>query len=200
MLGFAPIASEPLGSTGATGGGVVITPTAPVASLITLTGPSTGEMLAASAPFTVGTDYPVSSPVAITPYAVGGGYFAPNTVVLTSTSPTATFLYVPDSTGAKSINVMNGIGLAPASSIAYTATASTAPAPVAAPQAGDWSGSHFTGWREDEWKKRQAERDSLADEIRAAAAEVAENAAKAARAAMLAMKAKKVIKKRSRFF
>lgn len=198
MLGFAPIAGDAIGAGGTAPSGVV-TPPAPTATLVTLTGPSSGEVLQGSAPFTVGTDYPVTAPVAITPYAVGGGYFAPNSVILTPTTTTATFLYVADSVGSKSINVMNGIGLTQPGSIAYTATPSMALPPVLLPQAGDGIGS-YAGWKEEDWKKRQDVRDTLAEEIRAAAAEVEANAAKAARAAMLAMKAKKATKKRSRYF
>jgi hypothetical protein len=90
-----------------------------------LTGPTTGEELITSTPFTVSLagDSSLTSTVVITPHDGGdGGTFAPTTVTLSVASPTATFTYTPASVGTKAISVTNNRGLTNPAGISYIST------------------------------------------------------------------------------
>lgn len=96
---------------------------------VTLSGPASGLVSAASSDFTVGVSPvggTITGTITITPNDGGaGGTFNPLTVSLTSAAPTATFKYTPSSEGAKSINVANNGGLTNPANLTYTVTASS---------------------------------------------------------------------------
>jgi hypothetical protein len=101
-----------------------LTFTAAYATTYTLSGPSSGDVGAASTNFTValvaGTSVP--APVTVTPSAgAGGGTFTPTTVNLTTGAPSATFTYMPASVGTKTVAVTNSGGLTDPTSLTYTA-------------------------------------------------------------------------------
>jgi hypothetical protein len=99
----------------------------PVATGMTMTGPTSGAANAASTNFTIGVTPvggTITGTVVVTPSDVGaGGSFSPASVSLTSGSPSATFTYTPTSTGARTISVTNNGGLTNPSNITYTASA-----------------------------------------------------------------------------
>jgi hypothetical protein len=96
------------------------------ASIITLTGPTSGVNGSASTNFTVSSDLPVTSSIVVTPSDnSGGGTFSPTTVTISAEVSTNTFTYTPASVGSKTISVTNDGGLSNPSSIAYTATSNT---------------------------------------------------------------------------
>lgn len=103
-------------------------PAPAAATAVTLTGPTSGVVSAASSNFNVGVSPgggTIPGTVTVTPSSNGGGgTFTPTSVALTTASPTATFTYTPASTGAKTISVTNNGGLTNPSSITYTATSS----------------------------------------------------------------------------
>ena len=102
------------------------------ATVVTLTGPTSGLNGVASTAFTVGVNGGISSTITVTPSdSSGGGTFTPTSVSLTSASPSATFTYTPASTGAKTISVTNSGSLTNPTSITYTVSAAaTAPGQV----------------------------------------------------------------------
>jgi hypothetical protein len=91
---------------------------------VTLTGPTSGTVGQASAPFTASTDNPITSgSVIVTPSDGGnGGTFSPTTVTLTSTTSTGQFTYTAASQGTKTISVANNGGLSNPASISYAAS------------------------------------------------------------------------------
>lgn len=93
------------------------------ATAVTLTGPSSGAVGAASTNFTAGANGTITGTVVVTPSdGGGGGTFTPTTVSISSGTPTATFTYTPASAGAKTISVTNNGSLSNPSSITYTAS------------------------------------------------------------------------------
>jgi hypothetical protein len=97
--------------------------TAPTATAVTLTGPTSGATGAASTNFTVGVNGTIGTSVVVTPNdSSGGGTFTPTSVTLTSGSPSGTFTYSPASDGAHTVSVTNGSSLSNPSSITYTST------------------------------------------------------------------------------
>lgn len=112
----------------------------PVATAVTLSGPSGGIVSTASTSFTVGVSPvggTVSGTVTVTPTDGGaGGTFTPTTVSLTTAAPNKTFTYTPAATGAKTISISNNGGLTNPSGVSYTVSAAaTAPATMGAPVA-----------------------------------------------------------------
>lgn len=104
--------------------GTSFTTSAAAATAVTMTGPSSGAVGAASTAFTVGANGTITGTVTVTPSdGGGGGTFTPTSVALSSATPTATFTYTPASAGAKTISVTNNGGLANPSTITYTASA-----------------------------------------------------------------------------
>lgn len=94
------------------------------ATAVTMTGPSSGNVSAASTNFTIGANGTITGTVVVTPSdGGGGGTFTPTTVSISSGTPTATFTYTPSSTGAKTISVTNNGSLTNPSNITYTASA-----------------------------------------------------------------------------
>lgn len=87
------------------------------ATTYTLSGPASGSVGVESTPFTVAllANQAVPSPVTITPHAIsgggGGGTFTPSSVILSTTSPSATFTFTPTTSGAISIETTNAGGL-----------------------------------------------------------------------------------------
>lgn len=113
-----------LNACGGGGGGGDSTPTT---TTLTLSGPSSGVVNAASAAFTVAVSGPVAADIVVTPSSGGGGgSFAPATVTLTAGAPSATFTYTPATAGAKTISVTNNQGLANPASLAFAATDASA--------------------------------------------------------------------------
>jgi hypothetical protein len=113
-----------LSACGGGGGGGDSTPTT---TTLTLSGPSSGLVNAASAAFTVAVGGPVAADIVVTPNSgSGGGSFVPATVTLTAAAPSATFTYTPTTTGAKTISVTNNQGLANPASLTFAATAASA--------------------------------------------------------------------------
>lgn len=96
-----------------------------VTTAVTMTGPTTGTVGAASSNFTIGANGQITGTVVVTPSDGGaGGTFTPATVSISSGSPTGTFTYTAASTGAKTISVTNDGSLSNPSTITYTASAS----------------------------------------------------------------------------
>jgi hypothetical protein len=94
------------------------------ATAITLTGPSSGALGAASTNFTAGADGVITGTITVTPSDGGGsGTFTPTSVNISSGTPTATFTYTPSTSGAKSITVTNNGSLTNPSALTYTPTA-----------------------------------------------------------------------------
>lgn len=104
--------------------GTSFTTSAAAATAVTMTGPSSGAVGAASTAFTVGANGTITGTDTVTPSdGGGGGTFTPTSVAISSGTPTATFTYTPASAGAKTISVTNNGGLANPSTITYTASA-----------------------------------------------------------------------------
>ena len=93
---------------------------------VTMSGPSSGTVGAASSNFNIGVTPgggTITGTVTVTPADGGaGGTFTPTTVNLTTGSPTATFTYTAASSGAKTISVTNNGSLTNPSNISYTAS------------------------------------------------------------------------------
>jgi hypothetical protein len=100
------------------------------ATAYTLTGPSSGFVNNASAPFTVQSNGYLSGSVTITPADSSlSGSFSPATVTLAAgNSTSASFTYTPTTTGARSISTTDSSTLTDPSPITYTA--SNPPPPV----------------------------------------------------------------------
>lgn len=109
--------------------GVTYTASAAAATAITMSGPATGAVSAASANFTVAANGTIAGTVVVTPSDNGGGgSFTPTTVSLSSGTPSGTFKYTPSATaGARTISATNNGGLTNPSNITYTSTAANAP-------------------------------------------------------------------------
>ena len=87
------------------------------------TGPSTGETGVASTDFTVSLQT-VPASVTVTPNDSGnGGTFDPQSVLLTTDSPSATFTYTPASVGNKTISTTNDGTLTDPAPLTYVSTA-----------------------------------------------------------------------------
>jgi hypothetical protein len=106
---------------------------APVATALTLTGPTSGTANVASSAFTAAlspTGGTVASTVTVTPSDGGaGGTFSPTSLSLTTAAPSGTFTYTPSSAGTKSISLSNNGSLTNPTAITFTAaaTADTTP-------------------------------------------------------------------------
>jgi lysophospholipase L1-like esterase len=96
------------------------------ATAVTLTGPTTGAVGAASSAFSVGANGVITGTVVVTPTPVAGVTFAPTSVSINTASPTATFTATASTAGAKTIAVTNDGGLTNPAPITYTASASGA--------------------------------------------------------------------------
>jgi hypothetical protein len=96
------------------------------ATAVTLSGPTTGAVGAASSAFSVGANGVITGTVVVTPTPVAGVTFTPTSVSISSASPTATFTATASTAGAKTIAVNNDGSLANPSNITYTASASGA--------------------------------------------------------------------------
>lgn len=95
--------------------------TATPATAVTMSGPTSGYVSAASTNFSIGANGVITGTVTVTPSDGGaGGTFTPSSVAINSGSPTATFTYTPASTGAKTISVTNNGSLSNPSNISYT--------------------------------------------------------------------------------
>lgn len=100
---------------------------AATAIVISNASPQSGLVGALSNNFTVGANGTITGTIAVTPSAgTGGGTFVPTSVNISSGSPTATFKYLPASTGDKAIGVTNNGGLTNPSAVTYTATSALA--------------------------------------------------------------------------
>lgn len=97
------------------------------ATAVTLTGPTSGAVSAASSNFTVGANSTITGTVIVTPSdSAGGGTFTPATVSISAGTPTGTFTYTPASVGAKTISATNNGALVNPANITYTASSSAA--------------------------------------------------------------------------
>jgi hypothetical protein len=104
-----------------------VTATDGPATSVTLSGPSSGNVNAASTNFTVGADGAITGTVTVTPSDGGvGGSFSPTSVAISSGTPTATFTYTPSTGGVRTISVTNNGSLANPSSISYTSVSASA--------------------------------------------------------------------------
>jgi hypothetical protein len=93
------------------------------ATAITLSGPSSGLVNAASTNFTAGANGVITGTITVTPTdSSGNGSFTPTTVAISAGTPTATFTYKPTTTGSRNINCTNNGSLTNPSNIAYNAT------------------------------------------------------------------------------
>ena len=93
------------------------------ATAITKSGPTAGNIAAASTNFTVGANGTITGTVAVTPSdSGGGGTFTPTSVSISTGSPTGTFTYTPGTSGTKSISVTNNGGLTNPAASSYAVT------------------------------------------------------------------------------
>ena len=99
---------------------------ASAATAITLTGPTSGAVGAASTAFSVGANGIITGTVVVTPTPVAGVTFNPTSVSISSASPTATFTATASTSGAKTIAVTNDGGLTNPANITYTASSASA--------------------------------------------------------------------------
>lgn len=96
---------------------------AATAIVISNASPASGQVGQLSNNFTVGANGAITGTIAVTPNAgAGGGTFVPSSVNISSASPTATFRYLPASTGDKSVGVTNNGGLTNPGAVTYTVT------------------------------------------------------------------------------
>lgn len=94
------------------------------ATALTLSGPTGGQVGAASAAFTVGANGAIGGSHTVTLSDGGaGGTFSPASVTISAGTPTATFTYTPGSAGAKSISATDAGGYTAPAPLTYTATA-----------------------------------------------------------------------------
>ena len=118
-----------------------------VATAVTMSGPSSGYVSAASTNFTVGANGGITGTVRVTPADGGaGGTFTPTYVDINTGSPTGTFTYTPASTGAKTISVTNDGALTNPTDITYTSITNIPATPtIGTASAGNTSASvYFT--------------------------------------------------------
>lgn len=114
------------------------TTSAAPATAVTLSGPSGGQVGAASSNFTVGANGAITGTVTVTPSdSGGGGTFSPTSVTISAGTPTATFTYTPGSAGAKTLTA-SATGLTSATA-AYTATLTSAT--ITIPGLAAWTGT-----------------------------------------------------------
>lgn len=90
---------------------------------VTVSGPSSGTVNVASAPFTIGSTSPVTTPFNVTLAASGMSWSPSATVTLTSGAPTAQITPTPTTEGAKTITVTNTGGLDNPTPLTFTANA-----------------------------------------------------------------------------
>jgi hypothetical protein len=101
------------------------------AANVTMSGPSSGAVGAASTNFSIGADGTITGTVVVTPSdGGGGGSFTPTSVSISVGAPTGTFTYTPATAGAKTISVTNDGGLGNPTNITYTATGGADSPPV----------------------------------------------------------------------
>lgn len=106
------------------------------ATAVTLNGPSSGAVNAASTNFNVGVDAtPIAGTLVVTPATdvSSGGTFSPTTVSLTTGSPSATFTFTPSKSGVHHVSVTNDGGLTNPSSVTYTVKPEVSVTLVASP-------------------------------------------------------------------
>jgi hypothetical protein len=91
------------------------------ATTITLNGPSSGAVNAASTNFNIGVDVtPITGTVIVTPASNHAGTFSPTTVSLTTGSPSATCTFTPTVSGVHTISCTNNGSLANPATLSYT--------------------------------------------------------------------------------
>jgi hypothetical protein len=117
----------------------------PNASALTMTGPTSGSVGAASAAFTVALS-PVGSNLSGTAVATpsdggAGGTFNPTSLNLTQGSPSGTFTYTPSSSGNKTISLTNNASLSNPTSITLSVAAVDSQAPNLSSPVGTQTGS-----------------------------------------------------------
>lgn len=100
------------------------------ATAVTMSAPSGGPQLVASANFTIGADGSITGTVTVTvtPSDGGaGGTFTPTSVAISSGTPTATFTYTPPAGSAtRTISVTNNGGLTNPTAVGYVVNAPSA--------------------------------------------------------------------------
>ncbi|BDI27976.1 hypothetical protein CCAX7_000270 [Capsulimonas corticalis] len=113
--------------TGPSGATQTLTVSAGPATALTLTGPTSGAVNAASTNFTVALS-PIGSTQSsriVTPAVSGlAGSFTPTTVTLSTGAPSATFTFTPTAAGTGTISVTNDGTLTNPSTISYVASSS----------------------------------------------------------------------------
>lgn len=139
---------------------------APPPTAVTLNGPSSGAVDAASTNFNVGVDLlGISGTIVVTPATdvSSGGSFAPTSVSLTAAAPTGTFTFTPTKSGAHSISVTNDRALADPDPVAYTVRPAVTVRLVASPTDGTPQGSltnlHWAWWDETDYNRSSAPTD-----------------------------------------
>lgn len=94
------------------------------------TGPSSGNVNAASTNFTVTPDIAVTGTVTITPSGVGSTGLSPTVLTFSGSAVAQTFTITPLTAGAITLTMTNGCGLNNASPLTYTAIAVVPGAPT----------------------------------------------------------------------
>jgi PKD repeat protein len=132
-------ATDDYGHSGTTTGSLSVGKT--MATTYTLTAPNPADCATGvpSAPFTIGLPFGqfVSGPVTVTlSDARMGGTIAPSTVVLSNSSPTATFTYTAARTGTISISAQDNGGLTNPAPVSITAQSPVTTYTVSGPSSG----------------------------------------------------------------
>ena len=90
---------------------------------VTLTGPSSGNVNAASTNFTLTPDVAINGSVTITPSGAGSAGLSPTVLNFSNSSTPQTFTITPLTSGAITLTVTNSVGLNNSAPITYTANA-----------------------------------------------------------------------------
>lgn len=95
---------------------------------VTLTGPASGNVNAASTDFTLTPDVAINGTVTITPS--GGGLSTPTVLTFSNSAVAQTFTITPTDSGVVTLTVTNSVGLNNSSPLSYTANAVVPSAPT----------------------------------------------------------------------
>lgn len=90
---------------------------------ITLTGPSSGNVNAASTNFTVTPDIAINGSVTITPSGAGSAGLSPTVLNFSNSSTPQTFTITPLTSGSITLTMTNAVGLNNSAALTYTANA-----------------------------------------------------------------------------
>lgn len=127
---FTVVATNAAGTSSASASSNSITPTAPVATTYTISGPSFGDVNAVSGDFTITPNDPYTGTITISPSGPGSAGLS-NTVLTFNNSATAqTFSITPTVAGAITLTPTNSGSLSNPSNLTYTSNAVAPQAPT----------------------------------------------------------------------